>query len=316
MKKVTLALLCFLTLTCLPIGQIVATERILLVPFNHGSHVNVFTVIASDLKEKGHEVLMVVTKRYENRIPDGITAVIPNLTRNVSFFEEFFIKQGVTNAVTSFPTMVPIMKQQIWETMTDVSVMSRLTNVDLVIVDATTNRYNYFIPYKLSVPYISVSPLPNPWAARVTSLPSVEGLVHFMFLTEDSNIFHRFASLGSYLFFTFLTYSIERFQFEDDAFFKELIPEKPIKSMNELHLQSEMFLTVIDNICLDAHRVSAPHYRYVGGITAKPAKPLPDNFSRFVSEAEHGIVLIAFGSEIKALPEAILKKNDPYFQKE
>ena len=314
MKKVTLVL-CFLALTCLQIRQNVEAETILLVPFNHGSHVNIFSVIASDLKEKGHQVLMIVTERYKSRIPDGITALIPNLTKNVNIFEEFVVKQQVTNPLTVFPTLVQIMKEQIWETMTDKSVMSKLTNVDLAIVDATVNRYHYFIPYKLSVPYISLSPLPDPWSARVSSLPSVEGMVPFMYLTKDSNIFHRLANSGSYLLFNILSYSCDRFLFSDDAFFKELIPEKTIKSMYELYLESEMFLIVIDNICLDPHRVSAPHYRYIGGIAAKPAKPLPDNFSRFISKAEHGIVLIAFGSEFKALPDVILKKMIPTFKK-
>ena len=199
--------------------------------------------------------------------------------------------------------------------MADASVMSRLTNVDLAIVDGSVNRYHYFIPYKLSVPYISLSSIPDPWSARVSSLPSLEGLVPFVYLTKDFNILHRLASSCSYLFFNILTYSLERFLFSDDAFFKELIPEKPLKSIYQLYLESEMFLVVVDNICLDANRVSAPHYRYIGGIAAKPAKPLPNNFNRFVSKAEHGIVLIAFGSEFKALPNVILKKMILTFKK-
>ena len=59
-----------------------------------------------------------------------------------------------------------------------------------------------------------------------------------------------------------------------------------------------MFLVMLDNMCFDYPRISAPHFRYLpGGGSATPPAQLEGEFAEFVSSAEHGIIILAFGSQ-------------------
>lgn len=52
---------------------------------------------------------------------------------------------------------------------------------------------------------------------------------------------------------------------------------------------------------LETPKPLPPNFRYVGGLHCKPANPLPEELESFVSSAEHGVVLVTFGSMIKHL---------------
>ena len=72
-----------------------------------------------------------------------------------------------------------------------------------------------------------------------------------------------------------------------------------------------MFLLVLDNMCFDYPRISAPHFQFLsGGGSATPPRKLDGEFEEFVSSAEHGVIILAFGSQesIRAVFEMVLDK--------
>ena len=72
-----------------------------------------------------------------------------------------------------------------------------------------------------------------------------------------------------------------------------------------------MFLLVLDNMCFDYPRISAPHFQFLsGGGSATPPLKLDGEFEEFVSNAEHGVIILAFGSQesIRAVFEMVLDK--------
>ena len=48
--------------------------------------------------------------------------------------------------------------------------------------------------------------------------------------------------------------------------------------------------------------IQAPHYRFLGGLGAHEAKPLPNELENYVNSAgEHGVIVLSFGSGISRL---------------
>ncbi len=66
--------------------------------------------------------------------------------------------------------------------------------------------------------------------------------------------------------------------------------------MKQLYAESELVLVNLETTCFDYPRVSAPHFRYIAGASSHPPEPLPPHIEEFVSSAEHGVVLVTFGS--------------------
>lgn len=52
---------------------------------------------------------------------------------------------------------------------------------------------------------------------------------------------------------------------------------------------------------LETPKPLPPNFRYVGGLHCRPANPLPEDLEDFVSSAEHGVVVVTFGSMITNL---------------
>ena len=51
-----------------------------------------------------------------------------------------------------------------------------------------------------------------------------------------------------------------------------------------------------------------PHIVNVGGITTRPAKPLPNELQSFFDNAEHGVILVTFGSVSESIPIGLIQK--------
>ena len=88
-------------------------------------------------------------------------------------------------------------------------------------------------------------------------------------------------------------------------------PEKPVINPTDLVAKSGIILILLDNMCFDYPRISAPHFQYLsGGGSATPPNPLEGEFEDFVSSAEHGIIILAFGSQesIRMVFEMILDR--------
>ena len=164
---------------------------------------------------------------------------------------------------------------------------------DLVLVDGLTfYRCIYLVPHRLSVPFITMTALLDPLSAGVTSSPAVEPS-QLLQVTNKMPFFQRLSNLGISLLSNFVMGS---FLTVDNSLLAEYVPDGGVFSFSELYGRSEMWLVNFENLCLDYPRVSAPHYQFIGGASGRASKPLPDELSDFADGAEHGLIVLSFGS--------------------
>jgi len=73
-------------------------------------------------------------------------------------------------------------------------------------------------------------------------------------------------------------------------------------------LKSEIFL-IESNHHLGSHRPAMPNLIDVAGLTASPAKPLPEEMERLASESgDNGIILVSFGSTAYYMPVSVIER--------
>ena len=164
---------------------------------------------------------------------------------------------------------------------------------DMVLVDGMPfYRCIYMIPHHLKVPFITLTALLDSLSAGVTSSPAVEPS-QMLALTNKMSFMERLSNFG----FTMTTnFVLGSFLTVDNSLLAEYVPDGGVFSFSELYRRSEMWLVNFENQCLDYPRVTAPHYKYIGGSSGVDAKPLPDELSQFVNGAEHGLIVLSFGS--------------------
>ena len=183
MMKPSLFLALFLVGSC-------SAAKILLLPFDHGGHVNMFTVTAASLAAKGHQVVMVTPQRNRHILEKyNVSAIYNKNTKSQSPVENyrnveasFLEAQGgfkqILHVRDLYMNMTKNFIEYCYEIMGDEDVMVKLRGFkfDIALVDtADFGRCNLVLPYRLKIPYISLGPRPDAWSVGVGAMPSTEG---------------------------------------------------------------------------------------------------------------------------------------------
>ena len=297
-------------------GKTIDGANILVIPVDRISSVNIFAVAAKILQDDGHNVTVLSVDRHRKLI-DGYnvphvllkTDKGKSILENDDFQQNMVKKEGVTimelysismNASSSF-------QFQCQEMLENENIMAQLTqaNFNLAIVDGIDiYRCAYIFPYKLGIKYIKLSARHDAWGSNVPAMPSLEPAWPVMHSEDDPSFFYRVKSLMVYMVVSFIT-SIPPF---DTSLLVKHAPEKPTTTYQELFLDSEMYLINLETTCMDYHRIEAPHYKFVSGMASHPAEPLSKEMNDYVNEAEHGIIVVTFGSLVKRAPTEIIEK--------
>ena len=290
--------------------------KILLLPFDHKGHVNFFTVAAKELQSRGHDVLVLAQQRNKHIVEKANIPHILNDGKAQSPTEDYdkmsnvLFNSGlsqVRNLISFGSSMAETALEICYEVMQSETMMNSLKKqkFDIALVDGIdAARCLYVIPYKLDIPYVTLAVRQDPWTTGIPALPSVEGFFGIMVMSKDSGYRDIFMNLAIYL----GSYLMAPPPIFKDSQIKELAPEKPATTYCELFKGSEVFLINQDNTCFDYPRVGGPHYHFIGGMAASPAKPLPKEFEDFVSEASDGLIVVSFGSLVKQAPREMLDK--------
>ena len=177
---------------------------------------------------------------------------------------------------------------------------------DLAIVDGLDFfRCSYTIPYRLKIPYVTLTARHDPWSAGIPSSPAGEGMMGLNFQKNDPTFFERLANLCVYIAGNTIN---PRYVVPDELIVK-YVPDRDATTFDELFRRSEMFLVNREVFCMDYPRMHTPHYQFLGGFGVRPAQPLPPDLERFVQGSEQaGIVVLTFGSAISHLPPEIIAK--------
>ena len=287
--------------------------RLLLYPMDHLAHVNYFSIIGEELANRGHTVDMIVANRSQYLAAERGIHVFPRAYEEVldsSVFENAAFG-GILEQRYFLWRLFETSLNHVRHLFDDETMMEQLqrNNYDLVIVEgAEPGRYQLLLPYKLNVPFIVISHRHYPWLAKIPALPSVEGFQGTFVLGPDSTFIDRIFNTVTWLIFETIAAPPSYLSGMSDNVFDELLPEKENIGFTRLLRKSEMFLILMDTLCTEHHRVSAPHYQFIGGLGARDPKPLPRKLQAFMDSAsEHGVIVMTFGSGMKRIRKHILE---------
>ncbi|CAH1774746.1 unnamed protein product [Owenia fusiformis] len=294
---------------------LVRCENLVMMPFDHVSHVNFFVVTAHTLVKEGHSVTFVIAPRHKKTLDkhglnyityDSVNADKSDDSRKAIENDVFEENKEPVSLMTTLSTIKNLVDNQKVDVLGDNGLKQQMdaTEFNLAIIDGTLFcRYLYVLAYRHSIPYITLTASDDPLASGVTGLPSVQPLPAFWF-TDNMSITQRLINT----FAQFMTLYVLPAVLYPNSIIAEYAPNKPAVSMDFLYKQSELVLVNLQDVCLDYPRVTAPHYQMVGGMGAHHPHPLPENIESFIQGAKDGIVVMTFGSIFSKMPDRVLKK--------
>jgi len=284
------------------------SAKILLAPIDHHSHVNLFSLVGDVLKGEGHEVHVLSYPRHQKTLektslkPIIFNTQIENMMSDSEKFMAMAMEHG-QNPIALFNKVGAAMVDLCDEMYTDQAFLSKLKDekYDLVMVDGVDFfRCIYILPYILDVRYVTLTARHDPWSARVSSLPSAENLTPLFGFADPTNptfierVKNMAMSIGVYNFMPPAPFK--------DELIEKYAPARPKTTFLQLFQGSEIFFVNLETVCLDWPRVGAAHYVFLGGMGLQPPKPLTAEFADFVADAEHGVIVMTFGSALKKIP--------------
>ena len=98
---------------------------------------------------------------------------------------------------------------------------------------------------------------------------------------------------------------------------QEAFPQDVIPSLNELGKNSALFINLGTPFTGDGLRPTLPKTIMAGLISCSPPKPLQRDLEKFIKNSKHGVILVSFGSVLKAslMPETKWKMMLSVFSK-
>ena len=291
-------------------SHLVNGSRILMTPFQWGSRVFSMISIAEKLTENGHDVYMVLPPVFPNldKIRERNLTIVSYERTEKKFFDipnslddETFDSFMANTEVSEYRMNSQFFLSACTNVLSDQNLFETLKHLqfDLGFLDSSPlSRCFVILYYRLSIPHISISTVYEPWLLRNLALPS---FVPFQVSTPYSNkmtFLERLANTWNLLDWTFSP----RIQSLDDNLVSTYAPEKPAVSINDLASRSLLWFFDMD-VVLDYPNPTMANEISVGGLTAKPAKPLPSNLENFLNMSTNGAVLVSFGSH-DLIPES------------
>lgn len=282
--------------------------KILLMPMPAGSHFNTVAFAGKAMAEAGHDVWILTPQVMEEKviIMKQLTPIVYNATLLEEYFDKLsykiipFLAEGnMYRFLHSMTGMIAFLNGEFAQTLVANKILLETIKdqqFDLAFTEEGFITVFYLIAYKFEIPFVTISIIPPilPWIAGITTLPSYHPLVALPYSPKMS-LYQRLVNT----FFTFMFAGITNIPYYigKETLFKEVIPEKPQISINSIIQQSEMWIIMSHAVCTSYPGLTAPNYQFVGGITAQPIKPLPEDIQLFVSHADDGVILATFGSE-------------------
>ena len=176
---------------------------------------------------------------------------------------------------------------------------------DLVLLSGMEITRCYFIlPYRLDIPFISVTTNMEPWVSRTPSLPSfVPQQTQYPPLTPRMTFWERLTNFKEHV--CWVPY-VDQIPMASDELITKYAPGKPAVSMNSLVGQSLLFLLDSD-LVIDYPRPMMPNEINIGGLSLQPVQPISPELQAFVMTAKEGVIIATFGS-ISIIPEHLMLK--------
>ncbi|XP_045296313.1 UDP-glucuronosyltransferase 3A2-like isoform X1 [Leopardus geoffroyi] len=286
-----------------------------------GSHYLLLDRVAEILQDHGHNVTMLFYGE-EFLIPEKgetsyeVISWLPPEDHKKEFRKCFdFLVTETLHGRETFDNFVSLMKQlgiRCSDLLRRGDIMDFLKNenFDLVFVEAF-DFCSFLIAEKLGKPFVSI--LPTQFGSVDHGLPSPVSYVPLFrsLLTDHMDFWDRVRN-----FLMFFDFSIKQRQIHStiENTIKEHFPEGSRPVLSHLLKKAELWF-VNSDFALEFARPLLPNTVYVGGLLARPVKPVPQEFENFISKfGDSGFVLVALGSIVSNYQsqEVLMEMNSAF----
>ena len=163
------------------------------------------------------------------------------------------------------------------------------------------------IPYRLSIPFIRQEFV----VIGIGSLlhPAVFPINYFHPTSVEMTFLQR---LSNTLFYLLILTPPDAINPKDVV--RQFAPDKRYLTNEELKAETSLYLLKIDEL-IDYPFPAYPNMIPVGGLSTRPALPLTGQLKTFMDTAVNGVVIVAFGSNVKSLPQHVHDKFLKVFRK-
>ncbi|XP_034472230.1 uncharacterized protein LOC117779980 [Drosophila innubila] len=300
-------LLLSLTLTLCILGQVDAGRplKVLgLFPHPGVSHFHFFHPIMHSLAEAGHDVSVVShfpTKNPPIRYKDFPLSGMDKLTNSVDL--KFFEKRSFYNHFLEFFLLHEWGKQSCNLTLRSEALQTILKRkagyFDVIVMEQFNSDCMMGVAYHLQAPVVALSSCAMmPWHYERMGAPIIPSHIPALFLgqSQDMDLGGRLANWFSFhaLNFMYKWYSIPAADALVQYKFGHDMP-----SVGELAKNTSVFL-VNQHYSLSGPKPLPPNVIEVGGLHIQKSKPLSADLQRLLDNAEDGVILISWGSMIRA----------------
>ncbi|XP_077977058.1 2-hydroxyacylsphingosine 1-beta-galactosyltransferase-like [Glandiceps talaboti] len=297
-------------LLCMSLVHISSCSKLLILPgFPPGSHYMFMSKLGRTMVDKGHDATMLINEGFEIMQAKQIKADDSKFSfvKYQGTFTDEYIKE--THRSTMGGTLNGT--ATIWDLLDIIQTLSRdcdlllqddelfkqlrSSNYDIVLAN-NFNLCHILIIQKLGLPFVSVStqrifPMMDSSLHHIPSYPSYVPAM-YSGLPDQMNFLQRLNNFGHYV----MSYLV--FNYVLSAPFENLKIKyniRPDATLHELLGTFEVALFCFD-FAFEFPRPLMPSTKYIGGLLAKPASRLEEEFDEYVQSAEHGIVVFAVGS--------------------
>ena len=290
----------------------VSAAKILFLSYPIYSHIIGPLNVAKFLQDHGHDVLIAVPPQFQAKFKDkGVKLLIyhglgdfpeHNMGTDIILKSYFANKSKPSIALDTAVALKSVTTKMI----KDVKLLEDTEQFkpDLMIMDsAPIATMLTYIPYKLDIPFVLIGSTFIPQYARNPILPSV--LPNEMFPVISYNDHMSFPQRLFNTFLDFLTFWHN--PLINNALINEYLSEKPYISLQDLLPKALLWIIQQHNV-LDYNPPTTPNVKRVGSLLSLNPKPLPPDFKTFMDSALDGVVIVSFGTVLRAVPLQVMNK--------
>jgi UDP:flavonoid glycosyltransferase YjiC (YdhE family) len=282
--------------------------KVLFLSMQRSGHLSEFAGLAEGLVARGHSVYMVLDEhlkepsvfkeidvtflRYKSSKPELMDAKKFDETQSKLILEDSEKPVLELNKIhVTYDCLSVLEDKQLFQRM-------KAENFDFAVLDGMYFCY-HIIPYNLGIPYGQLSSPLYSWLVRIHPL---SGFTACGLRGKKNTFFNRLQLFFGSMMFENIVPNV----FVEE---KKMLPfaNPPVSSLRELAKKSSLYIINLNNV-VDCPRPSMPNLIYVGGIAAKPAKPLPGDLKQYVDAAKDGFIICTFGSMMAKAPRNIQEK--------
>ncbi|XP_013393118.1 UDP-glucuronosyltransferase 2C1-like [Lingula anatina] len=333
MAKTYISAVCLAILCCMPVINHVNSARFLGMCMPFKSQLIETQALLLGLADRGHEVYIVMPQPTIPTLPSGFfdkrIQILSFKTRSDDFmvFETAeFQKNGIFSYFDRpMDRTFPYKTMQIFHQYTnyfttdftadmlkDVDLNKKLKElkIDMAIIQNAFLFFPtaYLLPIKHNIPYITGSGM----ALRESGAQQLPSIFPNPLSTysDNMNFWQRTVNFLLYLPYIHISSHTIPYDFHVDSL--EGIPKK---SYHQIIADSELFIVTGKHPALDFPQLTLPNTIFVGGMSAKPGKPLPKDLQTFMEHHKNGVIIVSFGSIASYLPDYVVKKMVEAFGK-